>query len=287
MARLLRALALGLALWSLAATTSAMEPTDRAPTIVVAQVDGVVDAGVLQRSLSLPEIALKMIADPNVAFLLLILGMIGVVAELYHPGAFVPGIVGAVSLLLAFVGLGNLPTNWGAVALLGFSLVLFLLELHITSHGILGAGGVIAFLLGGLLLFAPLTPAGPAFETIAVNPWLLLAMGAGFAAFFLVALRAGLRARRMPVIDPLVRLPGALGIAASPLAPVGTVRVLRETWSAMSDGETIGLGEEVEVVAREGLTLRVRRMTPAFAREFETLPSQGEVRPGVWVKRTR
>src|SRR5687768_12104731 len=143
MARLLRALALGLALWSLAATTSAIEPTDRAPTIVVAQVDGVVDAGVLQRSLSLPEIALKMIADPNVAFLLLILGMIGVVAELYHPGAFVPGIVGAVSLLLAFVGLGNLPTNWGAVALLGFSLVLFLLELHITSHGILGAGGVI------------------------------------------------------------------------------------------------------------------------------------------------
>jgi membrane-bound serine protease (ClpP class) len=244
----------------------------------------------------LASIALSLVADPNVAFLLLVVGMVGVIAELYHPGSFVPGIVGTISLLLALVALGNLPTNWGAAALIGFSLVLFLMELHITSHGILGTGAVIAFLLGGFLLFTPLTPlpagtplgpAWPASDGVEVNRWLLLGMSGTIAAFFLVAVRAGLRARQLPVLDPLMRLPGALGIAASPLAPAGTVRVHRETWSAVCHGETIEPGEEVEVVAREGLTLHVRRMMPRLNRELGMLTSQGEVRPGVWVQRTR
>jgi membrane-bound serine protease (ClpP class) len=235
----------------------------------------------------LASIALRVIADPNVAFLLLVIGMIGVVAELYHPGTFAPGIVGTIALVLALVGLGNLPTNWGAAALIGFSLVLFLLELHITSHGILGTGAVLAFLLGGSLLFTPLTPGTPAVETISVSPWLLLAMGGMLAAFFLVALRAVLRARRLPVLDPLMRLPGALGVAASPLAPEGTVRVHRETWSAVSSGEPIEPGEEVEIVAREGLTLHVRRMAPKLVRASGALSAQGEIRPGVRVQRTQ
>lgn len=233
------------------------------------------------------SIALRVIADPNVAFLLLVIGMIGIVAELYHPGMFAPGIVGTIALVLALVALGSLPTNWGAAALIGFSLVLFLMELHLTSHGVLGAGAVVAFLLGGFLLFTPLVPGTPAVETIAVSPWLLLAMSGVLAAFFLVALRAGLRARRLPVLDPLMRLPGALGVAASPLAPEGTVRVQRETWSAVSAGEPIEPGEEVEIVAREGLTLHVRRMTPKLARASGALSAQGEVRPGVWVQGAR
>ena len=233
------------------------------------------------------SIAVQVIADPNVAFLLLVVGLVGIVAELYHPGTFAPGIVGTIALVLALVALGNLPTNWGAAALIGISLVLFLMELHLTSHGILGAGAVIAFLLGGLLLFTPLTPGWPAEAAVEVNRWLLLAMTGMLAAFFLVALRAGLRARRLPVLDPLMGLPGARGVAASPLAPEGTVRVLRETWSAVTAGEPIEPGEEVEVVAREGLTLHVRRMAPKLARELGALPSQGEVRPGVWVQRTR
>jgi membrane-bound serine protease (ClpP class) len=292
--RLLGALALGFALWGLAtATVSATEPTGWTPTVVMAQVEGV-GAPVTAQAPTVASqpsgsvaVALRVIANPNIAFLLLIVGMVGIVAELYHPGTFVPGIVGVISLLLGLVALGHLPTNWGAAALIVLSLALFLLELHITSHGILGAGGAIAFLLGGLLLFTQQTPASPSAETIEVNRWLLLAVGAGFSAFFLLALRAGLRARQLPVLDPLMRLPGALGVAASPLAPEGTVRVLRETWSAVRDGGAIEPGEEVEVVAREGLTLRVRRMMPSFSRQPGTLPSQGEVRPGVWVERTR
>ena len=146
---------------------------------------------------------------------------------------------------------------------------------------------VLAFLLGGLLLYTPVTPVVPAAETVEVSRWLLLIVGSVFAAFFLVVLRAGLRVRDLPVLHTLERLPGALGIAASPLAPGGTVRVLRETWSAVSIGEPIAAGEEVEVVAREGLTLHVRRMTPSFSWRPDSLPSQGEVRPSVWVRRTQ
>jgi membrane-bound serine protease (ClpP class) len=208
------------------------------------------------------EVALHVIADPNIALLLLSLGTIGIIGELYHPGAFFPGITGAISLLLAFVALGNLPTNWGAGALLGLSVLLFLLELKLASHGIPGAGGVVAFVLGGLLLFAPLTPVAPIFTTVEVNPWLLLSMSGVLAAFFLVALRAGLRARRLPVADHLARLVGATGVAASPLAPAGTVLVRNEPWSAVAEGEPIRSGETVEVVAREGLKLLVRRVFP-------------------------
>ena len=292
--RLLRALVLGFALWSLAATTLAMEPMGGGShTIVVAQADGggtqtvPRDPAAISGPSGVLAVALRVIATPNVAFLLLIVGLLGIVAELYHPGAFVPGIVGAISLLLALVALGSLPTNRGAAALIGLSLGLFLLELHVTSHGILGTGGVISFVLGGFLLFTPVTPVSPATEPVEVSRWLLVGTSGAFAAFFLLVLRAGLRTQQLPVLHTLDRLPGALGIAASPLAPDGTVRVLRETWSAVSMGEPIEPGEEIEVVAREGLTLRVRRMMPSRSVDLASLPSQGEVRPGVWVKRTR
>ena len=97
-------------------------------------------ASVQRNSPNSAEVALKVIADPNIAFLLFIVGIIGVVAEIYHPGAIAPGIVGAIALLLAFIAFGNLPTNWGAAGLLGLALLLFLLELHLPSHGVLGAG---------------------------------------------------------------------------------------------------------------------------------------------------
>jgi membrane-bound serine protease (ClpP class) len=209
------------------------------------------------------EATLHVIADPNIALLLLSLGTIGVIAELYHPGAFFPGITGVISLLIAFVALGNLPTNWGAAGLISLSVVFFLLELKLASHGVLGAGGVVAFILGGLLLFAPFTPVAPVFDTIEVNRWLVGSMSGLLAAFFLVVLSASLRARRLPVTDPLRRFAGATGVTTSPLAPNGTVLVLNEHWSAVAEGDPIGSGEPVQVVARDGLTLCVRRLVPA------------------------
>ncbi len=223
---------------------------------------GLASAAIQRHPPNFAETALHVISDPNIALLLLSIGSIGIIAELYHPGALFPGIVGAISLLVGFVALGNLPTNWGAAALLGLSLLLFLFELHVASHGILGVGGAVAFILGGLLLFAPLTPVAPVFATVEVNRWLLVTMGGLLAAFFLLALRAGLQARRLPVADPSLRLAGATGVATTALTPEGTVLVLHEQWSARADEGAIEAGEAVEVVSREGLKVHVRRASP-------------------------
>jgi membrane-bound serine protease (ClpP class) len=188
------------------------------------------------------------------------------------------------------VAAGGSPAIWLAVALLICSVFLVLLELHLPTHGILGLGGVIAFLLGGFLLLATPATAGPVLALIEAHGSLLLAASVLFAGFGVVMVRAGLRARRLPVRDPLVRLSGARGVAASPLAPSGTVLVLNERWSAVATGAPVRPGEEVEVVARDGLTLRVRRTTPVGAMELDglpALPAQGQVRPGVWVERAR
>jgi membrane-bound serine protease (ClpP class) len=208
------------------------------------------------------ETILKVIANPSLVLLLFLVGVIGIGVEIYHPGLIFPGIVGAISLVLVYLALGELPTNWGAAALLIFSVGLFVLELHLPSHGILGAGAVISFLLGGFLLFAPMTPTAPVFDTPQVSPWLLVPAAILLAAYFMVVLRIGLRARHLPVIEPLSRLTGARGVAVSAvsgMAPGGSVLVRHQTWTAVSDGEPIGAGEQIEVVKREGLKLRVRR----------------------------
>jgi membrane-bound ClpP family serine protease len=119
------------------------------------------------------------------------------------------------------------------------------------------------------MLFAPLTPTAPAFETFEVNHGLLFGLSGLLAAFFLVALRAGLRARRLPRFDSLVHLNGATGLATSRLNPVGTVLVNHEQWSALTDDGPIENGAVVEVIAREGLRLRVRRTTGSEPRLLE------------------
>jgi membrane-bound serine protease (ClpP class) len=259
MRRLLGALGAGLVLWSLPGPVAAAGP----------------DLGSLR---------LDGFADPNVALLLLIVGIVGIAGEAHHPGAFVPGIVGAVALVLGLVMLGSLPTNWGAVGLLGLSLALFLLELHLPSHGILGAGAVLAFLLGGLLLFARPSAGDAPAEAVEVNRWLLLALTGGVAVFFLVGLRVAWRTQRLPVSHPLLRLDGVRGVAAGRLAPNGMVRVLQEPWSAVADGAPIEAGEAVEVVGREGLTLCVRRAA-APAGDRGGAWALGQVRPGLRVER--
>jgi membrane-bound serine protease (ClpP class) len=205
------------------------------------------------------ETVLKVLASPSLVLLLFLVGVIGIGVEIAHPGLIFPGIIGAISLVLVYLSLGALPTNWGAAALLVFSVGLFVLELHLPSHGILGAGAVISFLLGGFLLFAPMTPTAPVFDTPQVSPWLLVPAALLLAAYFLVVLRIGLRARRLPVVELSGRLAGAHGVATSALAPDGSVLVRHQTWTAVADGEPIGAGEEIEVVKREGLKLRVRR----------------------------
>jgi membrane-bound serine protease (ClpP class) len=185
------------------------------------------------------------------------------------------------------VQLGSLPTALITLAMLVAGIALVAMELHLPTHGILGIGGVLVTLLGVFLLLAPPDLAAPVLATIMANGWLVALASAGLGACGLLAMWAALRVRRLPVHDSLGRLAGARGVALSSLAPGGTVLVQHERWSAVADGATVAPGERVEVVEREGLTLRVRRIRPVEILSHEPLPSQGLVRPGIRVERTR
>ncbi|MFN8636994.1 MAG: NfeD family protein [Chloroflexota bacterium] len=174
-----------------------------------------------------------------------------------------------------------------AILLLGLGIVLVVLEIHLPTHGILGVGGVAGAGLGGFLLLAPAATSAPVLAALVANGWPLTIASSTFAALGGTVMWTGLRARRLPVVDPLARLSGAEGVAASTLAPDGTVLVFNERWSAVTEGRPIEPGERIEVVARQGLRLRVRRIGPLHIERFGMLPSQGEVRPGIWVERTR
>lgn len=216
-------------------------------------------AEVVESPMSLPERILQTIADPNIAYILLTIGMIGIIAELYNPGTLFAGITGAIALILAFFALGSLPTNWAGVLLLLLAVGLFVAELNTEGTGILAVGGLVAFVLGSLMLYRPFTPTSPAMPEVRVSPWLVGSMAVGIGGFFLLVVRAVLRARRAPVTTGAQALTGRSGVAVSDLEPAGTVRVDTETWSAVAEGGPIQRGEVVEVVGVEGVTLRVRR----------------------------
>jgi membrane-bound serine protease (ClpP class) len=181
--------------------------------------------------------------------------------------------------------LGSPATLWYAAGSLVSSAILMILELHLPTHGLLGLGGLVAFLLGAFLILAPPETALPLLALLDANRPLLATAGGAFGLLSLVAVRASLGVRRLPVFNPLEGLSGARGVAASALAPDGTVLVRRERWSAVAEGPPVEPGEDVEIVAREGLTLLVRRIAPRRMLASGELPSQGAVRPGVRVER--
>lgn len=222
-------------------------------------------ARVVERPMPLPERILQTITDPNIAYVLFTIGTIGLIAELYNPGALFPGITGAVSLLLAFVAFGSLPINWAGVILLGLAVVLLVVDLQAEGLGPLAVGALVAFVLGSLMLYSPLTPTSPAMPQIRVSPWVIATVALGLGTFFAVVVRALWRARRAPVTTGPQALIGQVGVAVSDVAPGGTVRVQGELWSAVAEDGAIRAGEAARVVSVEGVTLRVRRAQAAAA----------------------
>ena len=210
-----------------------------------------------QVPMSLPQKILHAIVDPNIAYLLFTIGIWALIAEFYHPGAILPGVTGAICLILAFVAFGSLPVNWGGVALIVLAVILFILDIKVAGYA-LSIGGAIAFILGSLMIFSPFAPPSPAMPPLTVSRPLIAVMTASITAFFLFALSAGIRAQRAKVISGIGTMVGATGVATSDLDPWGTVQVRSELWSAVAEGgETIRKGERVRVVGVEGLKLRV------------------------------
>jgi membrane-bound serine protease (ClpP class) len=198
------------------------------------------------------ERILNAISNPNVAYVLLMLGMLGLFFELSNPGVILPGVIGGISLLLAFFAFQTLPVNYAGMLLILLGLILFIAEIKIVSHGMLTVGGGIAMVLGSLLLFESPEPyLRVSWQLILVTT---LVVG-GFAAF---AVTMAVRAHRQKPTTGLEGLVGEAGEATDDLAPAGKVFVRGEYWDAWGD-EPIAAGEKVVVVEVSGMRVKVRK----------------------------
>ncbi|HEX5590014.1 MAG TPA: nodulation protein NfeD [Candidatus Limnocylindrales bacterium] len=209
---------------------------------------------------------LHLLSDPNIAFILFTIGFYGLIFELQNPN-FVTGILGALAIILALVGFGSLPLNVAGLLLLGLAVVLFALEATVASHGLLTVGGVVCFLLGASALYTapgdPMAPlVGVALPLVAVTTITTAAFG------FLIAF-AAIRSRNLAASPGTVGAPvaiGSVGSVRAPLAPLGSVYVAGEEWSARTrEGGALDRGVPVKVVAVDGLTLVVEPDTSSSA----------------------
>ena len=209
---------------------------------------------------NLLETLLEFLSDPNVSFLLLTIGGLGIVIELFNPGLLVPVIVGVICLILAFVALGNLPANWAGVALILLAIVLAAAEVVVAGFGILGIASVVSLVLGGLLLFAQFGDTSPTLPPLSVNRWLIVGTAVVAAGSVLYLAREAVKSRRERRADATDSMVGETGAVTRALTPRGVVRIANDTWTAVSDdGGFIEAGEPVRVVAVEGLVLTVAR----------------------------
>jgi membrane-bound serine protease (ClpP class) len=210
---------------------------------------------------------LHLLADPNIAFILFTVGFYGLLFELQSPN-FVTGILGAMAILLALVGFGSLPLNVGGLFLIVLAIVLFVLELTVTSHGLLTIGGLVCFVLGAAALY---TEPGPTSPDVSVA-WPIIAVMTGATTAFLgTVLIAAVRSRTVAYVAigagggsgggvPT----GTVGLVRRPLSPVGSVHLAGEEWTARSiDGRGLERGLPVRVLGHEGLVLIVEPATAA------------------------
>ena len=211
--------------------------------------------------LTLAERFVLFLSDPNVYFILITLGGLGLVIELFNPGLIVPAVVGVMCLLLAFVATGNLPVNWAGFAFLGLALLLLFLEIQVAGVGLLGLGAVVSFVVGGLLLFNPSGPPSPTLPGFSVNLWVVLTMAVlllGGGGWFVASIVRERDDTNVSVEDSMV---GQTGTVVTGLMPRGTVRLASEVWTAIADDDQeIDPGERVRVVGMEGLSLRVSKL---------------------------
>ena len=212
-----------------------------------------VSATVEEYKMSTWEKLLNILSDPNIAYILLLLGMYGVMFELYNPGAMLPGIVGVISLILAFYSMHTLPINYAGLALIIFSIILFLLELKIASHGLLAIGGVISLLLGSMMLIK----SDSSLEMVKISQSVIISATAVSALFFLFIIGFGLKAQKTKVMTGIEGLLGDVGEVLDSLSPTGTVRVQGEIWNAESLAGTINTGEKVRIKEMKNMKLFV------------------------------
>jgi membrane-bound serine protease (ClpP class) len=212
------------------------------------------DARVVRHEMSLRQKVLNSIAHPNIAYLLMMAGILGLYMEFSHPGTIFPGVTGAICLLLAFASLQLLPINYTGLALMVLGIALLIGEAFIPAFGVLGIGGIISLALGSLLLFD--TPA----SDFAVDRSIVFTAVATLGVFVFAISYLVVRSQSAAPTLGMEGLIGQVGEARSKLSPDGKVFVHGEYWNAKGDGE-IEPGERVKVVGYDGMRLKVVRLS--------------------------
>ena len=209
------------------------------------------------------ESFLQLISEPTIAYLLLSFGSLGIFLELSNPGTFVPGTIGAICFILGFYSLGTLPVNWTGLLLIAFGFALFFMEIFVTSFGILTVGGLAAFIVGSYML---IDDSVPGYNEIS-RPVIWTSAGLVLASALIVGFLV-MRTQRSTPRTGKSGLIDRIGEVRAALSPSGMVYVEGELWSAtadgLRDGETIPAGAYVEIVAVDGLRLRVRQTSAAL-----------------------
>jgi membrane-bound serine protease (ClpP class) len=214
------------------------------------------DASIVEREKTFQQKFLDILSDPNITYIFMMLGIYGLLFELYNPGAILPGIVGVIGLVLAFYSLHTLPINYAGLALIIFGIILFVLEIKITSHGFLTAGGVTSLVLGSIMLFQ----SNSALDMLSLS-WEVIAVVALFTTlFFLFAIGMGIRAQKRKPTTGEQGLLGQIGETITDLNPEGQVRLHGEIWNAIALQPEIKKGTKVIVEQVENLTIKVRRL---------------------------
>jgi membrane-bound serine protease (ClpP class) len=212
-------------------------------------------AKVIEYEMSFIEKLLNILSDPNIAYILLMLGFYGLMFELYNPGSLLPGIVGVICLVLAFYSMNTLPINYAGLALILFALLLFILEIKIVSHGVLAIGGIVSLLLGSMMLIR--RGAG----SVGSISWaVIIATTAVTALFFLFVIGMGLKAQRLKPFTGGEAMIGEAGEAKGELNPLGMVFVHGELWQAESVSGVISMGEKIRVKSMKGFKLFVEKV---------------------------
>lgn len=197
------------------------------------------------------------ITEPNIAYLLLSLGTLFLLAELADPGLTIAGIGAVLCFLIGFMALGSLPVNWAAIGMLVLALIMFVVALLTDTEVIVTLAGLVPFILGSLLLFTPFQPESPALPELQVSIWLIILMAVMIVGFSLIILRAILVASKRPPQMGAERLVGNVALALTDLNPAGDVQVENQVWSAVSMEKDVEKGKNVRVMSVSGVRLMV------------------------------
>src|SRR5664279_1049742 len=199
---------------------------------------------------------LDRLSDPNIAYLLMMIGFYGILFELFNPGAIFPGIVGVISLIFAFYSMSSMPVNYAGLSLIIFGIILFLLEIKIISHGLLTIGGIVSVVLGSLFLFR----SSPAENFVAISWTVIISTTVVTSLFFLFIVGMGIKAQWLKPATGANAMIGSKGEAINLIDPDGMIKINGEMWNAISLSGKISAGENVIVKEIKDLTLYVERV---------------------------